>query len=342
MSDNAHVFVVCHKAEQAKIDRLIKAAGCQCEFGRFATDSQPYSKNELADIARRSDAMMVSSWESCTRPVMEASSRLRTIAKFGIGLEKIDLEAATSLGILVSHTPISENYVAVAEGTVARILALSKSLKSAEHSLRSGFWKSLLCTYMRGKTVGIIGLGRIGSRLARLLEPWELKIVAYDPYIPMDRFEFVGAEPVNLESLLRQSDFVTIHCNATEETSRMIGEEELRMMKNTAYLVNTARGTVLDDLALARALREGWIAGAALDVFEPEPLHSKSPLLSTDIADKIWLTPHVIAATPEARSRMAEVQVENCLRALEGEIPRYVANPDVIPLWRKRISSRSV
>jgi D-3-phosphoglycerate dehydrogenase len=284
--------------------------------------------------------MMMGSRDQITRHVMEGAPKLSTIAKTGIGVECIDVAGATALGILVSNTPIPENYLSVAEGTLARILALAKDLKRADRNARLGRWRSITNTFLQGKTVGIVGLGRIGSRVAELLRPFQVRLVAYSPSVSPERARRFVVELVELQTLLRDSDFVTLHAVVTPRTRGMIGEAQLRLMKPTAYLINTARGALLDEKALARALREGWISGAALDVFETEPIAPENPLLGEDLFDKIVLSPHSAAATPELKAKMPQVQLENCLRALRGEVPEYVANPDVLSRWRGRFETR--
>lgn len=331
--------MVAHQTHVDRMQKMLEDSGCRVTRGHFVTEAKHHSEQELIELVRDKNGLMVSSWEKITRKVMEAGPNLVTVAKFGIGVEKIDVDAATDIGILVSNTPVIENYLGVAESAVTRILVMAKRLKQSEQSLRRGEWKSAMSSYVKGKTVGIIGLGRIGSRVAKLLQPWGVRLLATDPYIPKEKADLLNVELLDLQTLLSQSDYVTIHCVATPETERMIGEKELRSMKKTAHLINTARGVIMDEMAVYRAVKEGWIAGAALDVFEPEPLSLESPLLSPEVSDQIWLTPHVSAATPEARDSMTMAQVKNCINALKGHVPEYVVNPEVLPKWRQRYNS---
>ena len=334
------VFVTEARPGQDALRAALEAEGCSVTFGRpFDDPAGPYSEDELRALVADADAvMMMGSRDRITRRVMEGGPKLKTIAKTGIGIEPIDVRAATDLGILVSNTPIPENYLSVAEGTVARILALAKNLKLADRNARLGRWRSVTNTFLHGKTVGIVGLGRIGARVAELLHPFHVRLVAYSPSVSPERGRRFGVELVDLEALLRESDFVTLHAVVTPQTRGMIGEAQLRLMKPTAYLVNTARGVLVNENALAQALREGWIAGAALDVFESEPLRpddpSRAPLLAEDLVEKTVLSPHSAAATPELKQKMPRVQLENCLRALRGETPEYVVNPEVLSRWR--------
>ncbi len=319
----------------ARMESALREAGCEIAMGRPFTDAATvYSEDELKAMVREMDGLLVSSRELFTRAVMMAAPRLVTIAKLGIGVERIDLRAATDLGILVSNTPIPENYLAVAEYAVAFMLAMAKQLKPGDRQGRAGRWRSIVGTFMRGKTVGLVGFGRIGSRVASLLTPFEVRLLAFDPFVKPERPAAVGVELVSLERLMAESDFVSLHAAVTPENRNLIGARELALMKPTAYLVNTARGALIDEAALAAALNQGRIAGAALDVFEPEPPVPSSPLLSDALAARTLITPHVAGMSPELIAKMPMVQTENCIRALRGERPEYVVNPDVMARWR--------
>jgi D-3-phosphoglycerate dehydrogenase len=283
------------------------------------------------------DAIMISTGDGhITRRVMEAGRKLKVIAKRAIGVGDIEVGAATDLGILVTNTPIELQYLSVAEFTVGMLLALANNLKLADRNARLGLWRSVSTTLLRNKTVGIVGLGRIGSRVAQLLRPFEVRLIAADPYVPPEKARALGVELTDLETLLKESDFVTLHAVETPGTRGLIGEAQLRMMKPTACLVNTARGSLIDAGALARALKENWISGAALDVFEPEVPQPDNPLLSEDIYFKTLYSPHAAALNPEVTWQLPIVQMEDCLSALRGEVPKFVVNPEAIPKWRSR------
>jgi D-3-phosphoglycerate dehydrogenase len=319
------------------IVRALEAAGCEVTLGRLFTDAWHYTEEELAEKVQDMDAIMISTGDGhITRRVMEAAKKLKVIAKRAIGVGDIDIKAATDLGILVTNTPLDLHYLSVAEFTVGMLLALVNNLKLADHNARLGLWRSVSTTLLRHKTVGIVGLGRIGSRVAELLRPFEVKLIAYDPYVPTERAKGLGVEFTDLETLLKESDFVTLHAVETAETRGLIGEAQLRMMKPTAYLVNTARGSLIDGEALAKSLRENWISGAALDVFEPEVPQPDNPLLSEDIYSKTLYSPHAATLNPEVMWQLPITQMENCLSALRGEVPQFVVNPEAIPRWRSR------
>ncbi|MDP2916594.1 MAG: NAD(P)-dependent oxidoreductase, partial [Dehalococcoidia bacterium] len=212
-----------------------------------------------------------------------------------------------------------------------------KKFKLADYNARRGKWRSVYSTLLYGKTVGIVGLGRIGSRVARLLAPFGVKLLAFSPHAAPEKAQSLGVKLVDLDTLLKESDFVTLHAVQNAQTRGMIGEARLRLMKPTAYLINTARGGLVNESALAKALKEGWIAGAALDVFEPEVPRPDNPLLDEDFYFKTLYTPHAAGLNPDNEWQLPVVQMENCVTALRGEIPKYVVNPDVIPKWRERI-----
>ncbi len=203
-----------------------------------------------------------------------------------------------------------------------------KKLYVSCSQLKQGKWRSkdLLGYELLGKTVGIIGLGNIGRKVAEKISGFKVKLFAYDPYVDKKIAQQINVELVDLETLLKESDIVTIHAALTRETKHMIGENELKLMKKTAFIINTARGAIIDEKALIKALKEGWIAGAALDVFEEEPPNPDNPLLKMD---NVLVTPHFASCTFEAYQREAIMAAEEVLRVLKGEPPKFIANPEV-------------
>ena len=250
----------------------------------------------------------------------------------------IDVEAANAKGIYVLYTP-GRNANAVAELTIALMLTVLRKIVYADRRLRSGninidsfekfvdFYESLRGSELLGKTVGIIGLGKIGYRVAKKLSGFGVRILVYDPYVSDERIRSVGGVRVGLDELLRNSDIVTIHVPPTEETIDMIGEEELRKMKPTAILINTASGVVVDEDALIRALREGWISGAGLDVSADEPIDSTNRLLQLE---NVVLTPHIGGDTYETIKMHSLMMTHDILRVLRGEKPRFLYNKEVL------------
>ncbi len=265
-----------------------------------------------------------------------ARNRLKIIAQYAVGYDNIDVECATRHGVVVTNTPgvLTE---ATADLTWALLLAAARRIVEADRYVRSGeWWRSgtgwhpelMLGVELNGKTLGIIGFGRIGRAVARRARGFGMKIIYYDKYrAPREVEEELGAEYVGLEELLRTADIVSIHTPLTPETRHMIGEKELKMMKNTAILVNTARGAIIDTEALVKALKEGWIRAAGLDVFEQEPLPENHPLTKLD---NVVLAPHIGSATFETRSRMACIVLENLEALARGEVPPTIVNREVL------------
>ncbi len=286
---------------------------------------------------------------SFDRDFLKRLTDTRIIAKLTIGYDDVDLDAATDLGILVTHSPTEANWGGVAEGTMAMMLTILKKVRERDMHVRNGGWRddSLNGTFLgarqdgyEGITVGIIGLGRIGSRLCDLLAPWRVKLIAYDPYVDESKYVHHNVKAVDLETLLRTSDVVTIHANLTEETTHLISEAQFGMMKPTAVLLNAARGPIVDEEALFFALDRNRIAGAALDVFEREPLDLQSPLRG--LGDKILVSPHMVSGNKGASLEPAVPwTIANALAALRGELPKHIVNPEAIPRWRERFGGKN-
>jgi len=273
------------------------------------------------------------------RSVMEAAPRLRAIMAPAIGVENIDVDAATELGIVVGHGATPENFLGMAEATVLFIAALSMQLHFKERLLAENAPRpaELTARAVRGRTVGLIGMGRIARGVVERLQGWETEICYFDPYVPQDKAP-AGTKKVELDELLKRSDFVSMHVTVTDQTRAMIGERELRLMKPTAYLVNTARGAALDEAAVYKVLKEGAIAGAALDAFVEEPLPMNSPLREFVGADNVILTPHIIGQGHEVMASLRQAIAENVRRLLRGAPALYTKNPEVLARWQERIA----
>jgi len=253
-----------------------------------------------------------------TEDVLRASPHLKVVVKHGVGVDNIDIEAASDLGIPVCITPFA-NYEAVAEHTLALMFSLARNLINHDQRLHKGIWEKMAdqgCELL-GKYLGIIGLGRIGYRLAELVEPLGMHVSAFDPYLDQRSFPKNIIRVDTLPELLKEADFISLHCPKTAETTNMIGEEELELMKPTAILINTARGGIVDESALIRSLLAGTIGGAALDCFDREPLPLHSPLLT--IHSRLLLTPHIGGVTHESMVRMGTDAVLTLLAVLDGK-----------------------
>src|SRR3954451_7825119 len=336
------------REEPQEIRRALAKAGYRMVIGDVAWQLAQHScEDAFVEAARDAVALMGTSIRRTpiSRRVLSASQRLRLIAKYTVGVDDVDVEAASELGILVCHAPTEANCFAVAEHTMAAMLTLLKKVRERDAAVRAGRWRerSLFGTYVgnrqsdgfAGITIGIVGLARIGTRLAQLLAPWRARVIAYDPYIEPARFLLAGVQPVHYETLLRQSDVLTFHVVLSKETRNMLGERELALMKPNAIIINMARGWLVDEAALAKAIRAERIAGAAIDAFEVEPLPAKSPLRK--LGDKVLLSPHAASFTEGGELRPGiEWATRSVLTALAGEVPDNVYNKDVIPLWQER------
>ena len=291
---------------------------------------QRYDEKLLMEKVKDADAVMITSQQKITRRIIENADKLKIIVKYGSkpSIDTVDIDAATKKGVIVSYTP-GANADSVAEFTIGLILCILKKICYASYRLRSGLWrdKSLLGYELMGKTVGIIGLGQIGTRVAKKIQCFDVYILGYDPYVPKESLKKIKVKMTySLEELLKSSDIVTIHAKLTDETYHLI-DYKLKLMKRDAFLINTARGAIVDEKGLLKALKEGVIAGAALDVYEIEPPDVKNELLSLD---NVLPTPHLASCTYEAYRREAYMAAHEVLRVLKGYKPKYIANPEVL------------
>lgn len=315
----------------------LHAAGHEVIVGRHLDlrGRAPYTEAELVALCRDADVVLASHLETISAAVMERTPRLKLVIVPFIGTDKIDTAAATRLGVLVANSPTQENFIAVAEAAIALMLLLLKRVKHNEAKLRRGEWATRRDRgdFLFGKTVGIVGLGRVGGQLARRLAGWDVRLLAADPYVEAAPARAFGVRLVELEALLGEADVVTLHAVLTEETRGLIGEKALRRMKPSAFLVNTARGELVDEEAVARALEEGWIAGAALDTFAQEPLPLASPLRRVD-PERLVLTPHNVSHSEAGRHANLALALAQILDVGGGQVPAHVVNRDAIPRWR--------
>jgi len=292
----------------------------------------PYpDPSKLAQLLRQEKAQgLILRTGKATAEVIQASPDLKIVAKHGVGFDNIDVPAATALRIPVIISATA-NFESVAEHALGLMLSLAKDIPRMDGRMHQGFWDK---TQYRGvelfrKTLGLIGFGRIGRRVNQLVAPLQMKILISDPYIPEESIP-PGIQRVSqLELLLKEADIVSLHCPLTEETRNLIGKKELKMMKKSAWLINTARGGIVDEEALIAALREGEIAGAAVDTFRQEPPEEVRRLCE---AGKVVLTPHIAAATDAAVSRMGVEAAQSVLTVLQGKMPDEdrVVNPEVL------------
>jgi len=282
------------------------------------------SPDELLAAVPGAAALVIRSATQVTAEVLEAGTELVVVGRAGIGLDNVDVDAATRRGVMVVNAPQS-NVLSAAEHTIALLLAQARNVPRADADLKAGEWNRSRWegVELHGKTLGIIGLGRVGVLVAQRLLAFGMHLLAYDPYVSEDRARQLGVRLVpDLDELVRQADFVTIHLPKTTETIGLVGAEMLAQAKPTLRIVNTARGGIVDEAALAEALREGRIAGAALDVFDEEPTTS-SPLFALD---NVVVTPHLGASTAEAQDKAGQTIAEQVVLALRGEFVPYAVN----------------
>lgn len=315
----------------------LRRAGHEVVIGRplDTPGRKAYTESELIAASQGAHVILASHLDLISAPVLEAARTVQLVIVPFIGTDKIDIPAATRAGVLVANSPTPENFIAVAEATIGLTLMLQKRVKHNEAKLRRGEWaqRDDRGEFLFGKTVGLVGLGRVGTHVARRLANWDTRLLASDPYVSADRARELGVTLTDLPALLAESDVVSLHCTLTDETRGLIGEKELRRMKPTAVLVNTARGEVMDEEAVARAIEERWIAGAAIDAFVKEPLPADSPLRTAD-PERVILTPHNVAHSEAGRRANLALALSQILAVGRGEVPAHVVNPDAISRWR--------
>jgi len=283
------------------------------------------TREELLAAVGDVDALVVRSATRVDAEVLEAGRNLKVVGRAGIGLDNVDVAAATRLGVMVVNAPQS-NVISAAEHTVALILAQARNIPQAHVALREGRWERgrFQGAELYGKTLGIIGLGRVGALVAQRLSSFGMRLLAYDPYVSRDRAAQMGVELASLADVLARADVVTVHLPKTPDTTGLIGETELAAMKPGARLVNTARGGIVDEAALAKAVGDGQLAGAALDVFAEEPT-THSPLFELE---GVVVTPHLGASTTEAQDKAGIAIAEQLLLALAGQFVPNAVNVD--------------
>jgi D-3-phosphoglycerate dehydrogenase len=279
---------------------------------------------ELAEIIGEYDALVVRSETKVTKDIMAKADKLKVIGRAGVGVDNIDVEAATNRGIIVLNAP-EGNTIAATEHTVAMMLAMARRIPQAYQSMKQGKWErsKFMGVEMRGKTLGIIGLGRIGTGVATRALAMEMKVIAYDPFLSVQRAESLGIKLVEVKDIIEQSDFITLHSPMTKETKNLINKQAFDAMKPGVRIINCARGGIIDEQALCDAVVSGKVAAAALDVFEKEPLATDSPLLTLE---NVIVTPHLGASTEEAQVNVAVDVAEGILTALRGEPVRTAVN----------------
>ena len=278
---------------------------------------------ELKKCIKDYDALVVRSSTKVTKDVIESAERLKIVGRAGVGLDNVDVDAASKKGVIVVNTP-GGNTISTAEHTFSMMLSLSRNIPQADLSMKKGEWerKKFMGVELYGKVLGIAGLGRIGSEVAKRALSFEMRVMAYDPYLSVDKAKELGIESVDMKTLLKEADYITVHTPLTDDTRHMISDDEFAMAKKGVKVINCARGGIIDEEALVKAIESGKVSGAALDVFENEP-PKDSRLLKLD---KVVLTPHLGASTEEAQVNVA-IDVATTVRdALLGRGIRNAVN----------------
>jgi len=290
----------------------------------FEVVEQHYSPEQLLSEISKYHAVIVRSATKIPREVIEAGTQLKVIGRAGVGVDNIDVEAATEKGIFIVNSPRAST-ISVAEMTIAFILALGRRVVQASIKTKKGEWpkKEFMGLELFGKKLGFLGCGRIGSEVAIRALAFGMKLLIYDPYLPPELFLKFGAEEItDLDELFKKSDFITIHALLNDETRGMVSDRQFEIMKPTANLVNCARGGIVDEEALYNAMKEGKIAGAALDVFTVEP--AKNTKLFE--LENLYVSPHVSASTKEAQERAGSTTAEQVRLVLDGQAPEFCVN----------------
>ena len=306
----------------------LSEAGVDALSAQFSVDVRTgLTKDELLAVIGEYHAVVVRSATTIDADVIAAGTNLKVIARAGIGLDNVDVKAATERGVIVCNAPQS-NVISAAEHTVALLLALARNIPAADRSLRDGEWKRSAFEGMElhGKTLGVLGLGRVGTLVAQRCSAFGMRLVAYDPFVSAERAAQMGVELVpTVPELCAIADILTVHLPKTPETVGIVGLDELKSMKSSARVINTARGGIVDEEALYTAVSEGWIAGAGLDVFSVEPM-TDSKLFTLD---NVVVTPHLGASTSEAQDKAGTMVAESVVLALRGEFVPSAVNVSI-------------
>jgi D-3-phosphoglycerate dehydrogenase / 2-oxoglutarate reductase len=319
-TESAMKILVCDPIAEDGVD-ILKKAGVDVDI---KTGMKP---EDLKKAVNGYDALVVRSETKITRDILDAASHLQVVGRAGVGVDNIDVPAATEKGVVVVNAPTG-NTTSAAEHAIALMMALARRIPDAHASLKSGKWErgKFLGMEVRNKTLGIVGLGQVGSEVARRARGLEMRVIAFDPFVPDDRAKMLGVDLVSMDTLLAESDFITVHTTLTEGTKKLIGPEEIARTKPTVRFINTARGGIIDEMALVEAIQAGRIAGAAIDVFEKEPI-TDHPLFGLD---NVIVTPHLGASTAEAQERVAVDVALQVVAVLNGEPARWAVNAPMI------------
>jgi phosphoglycerate dehydrogenase-like enzyme len=331
------VISTCPPFAQTGADAIRKLRAADCALASLAP-AGPLAGDTLVSALADADAV-IAALDVFDEAVFKALPKLKLVSRWGVGFDAVDLAAATRCGVLVTNTPgvLDET---VADLAFALLLGIARKIHTSAASMQHGEWSPEWGADVHSKTLGLIGCGRIGTAVARRARAFNLRVLVFD-LRPNGEALALGVEYVGLEKLLAEADFVSLHAAVTDQSRGMIGAEQLRQMKPTAYLINTARGALVDETALAHALNKGQIAGAALDAYCAEPLTRFHPLRT---AQNVLLTPHIASLTHENGARISDVAGKAVLELAAGRAPQNIVNPDVLknPEVRARVTVPSI
>ncbi|GBF10662.1 C-terminal binding protein [Tepidibacillus sp. HK-1] len=285
------------------------------------------TEEEVIEACKDADGI-INQYAPITRKVIENLENCKVIARYGVGVNTIDLDVATEKGIVVGNVT-DYSMDEVSDHAFALLLALARKVVKLNHEVKNGVWNFNLgkpVFRLRGRTLGLVGLGRIPQTLAKKAQAFGLNIIAYDPYVPVEVAKGLNVELVELNDLFKQSDYISVHAPLMDSTRGMISDEQFNLAKKEAFIVNTARGSVIDEAALIRALQEGKIAGAGLDVLEFEPIQEDNPLLKME---NVIITPHVAWYSEESEIELKRKTAQNVADVLSGYFPTYLVNREL-------------
>lgn len=324
MSERIAITTVAFRGEDNEVVRTLRERGY---YLAIHPERTPPDRDQLIQLLSGATGIIAGS-DALTREVLLQCPDLKVISRNGIGYDAIDLDAATELGIVVTYVP-DAMVDAVADLTLGLLLAAARRIPLLDQRMKAGEWNREIAADIGGRTLGLVGTGRIGMAAARRAKPFRLRLVACDP-LPNPLFvEELGGDYVPLDELLEIADYVSLHLPASKETRGLIGAAQIARMKPGALLINTARGSLVDEAALLDALRSGRLAGAALDVLSSEPPEPNSPAAELARLPNVVATPHIAAFTPVTVARMGRASLANLLTVLDGQRPPHVANPAV-------------
>lgn len=325
---NQSKVLVTRELFEESIDMLKQYAKVEV----YQSANKPIPNEILIDKIKEVDGIITLLTDKINEEIMDLAPKLKVISNYAVGYDNIDVSAATQRGIIVTNTPgiLTET---TADLTFGLLIALSRRIAEGDRFVRNREWvnawgpKMFIGSDVHGKTLGIVGLGRIGTEVARRAKGFDMDIVYYDTYRDVEKEEKMNITYAPFSELITKSDFITLHVPLTDQTRHLISKEQFKKMKTTAYIINTSRGPVIDQQALHNALVKGNIAGAALDVFEEEPINHNSPLLELE---NVLLTPHIGSASVETRKKMSKTAAKNVIAVLKGEKPPNLVNPEVL------------